>query len=150
MARVDTAGPFSRFAGVDRTIAVLDGDGILLAFDGREAKRIDRRAEPFAFPADVAVEASLLGGTTLDFNVMTRRGRYRHSVTRARYDAREPLATPGDVTIVFVAEGSALAERGATRVPLGTHDALIVEGRGALEISPATPVELLAVSLWRD
>jgi environmental stress-induced protein Ves len=152
MARVETAGPFSRFAAVDRSIAILDGDGIVLAFEEGEVTRLDRRAEPFAFPADVAAFASLIGGPTLDFNVMTRRGRYRHVVTRAHFDEREGLPTRGDLTVVFVVAGNAVCEReqGGTRAQVGPHDALVLEGGGAIQITPATPVELLAVGLWRD
>ncbi|TIN81446.1 MAG: HutD family protein, partial [Mesorhizobium sp.] len=30
MARVELSGPFSQFAGIDRTLAVLEGEGIVL------------------------------------------------------------------------------------------------------------------------
>ncbi len=112
MARVDTAGPFSRFGGVDRSLAILDGGAIVLAIEGRGAVRLDRSAAPFAFPADVAVTATLDGGGLEDFNVMTRRGHYRHLLTRAAYDAAVSLPRLGELTVHVVAEGAADATRG--------------------------------------
>ena len=155
VARVAAGGPFSRFAGVDRSIAILAGEGIVLEIDATGPTRLDRRSQPFAFPADVAVTASLLGDAIEDFNVMTRRGRWRHRLVRVRHGAEatiQDLGDPADVSLLFVVAGSAVAERGGLRERLAPRDTLIFElGRGGpLELSPSPEAELLAVSLWRD
>ena len=67
-------GPFSIFPGIDRTIVLLDGEGMRLrSADGRVVHRLDEPHEPFAFSGDVAVDCTLIGGASSDFNVMTRR-----------------------------------------------------------------------------
>ncbi|WP_427185178.1 HutD family protein [Bordetella bronchialis] len=82
VARIDAGGPFSRFAGVDRVITLLSGDGVLLrgGFPGGE-HALTRPLAPFAFPGDVDVDCALQGGPSEDFNVMSRRGRARARVT---------------------------------------------------------------------
>ncbi|MEJ8822095.1 HutD family protein [Variovorax humicola] len=72
IATIAASGPLSAFDGVDRTIMLLDGDGVLLQGDG-VAHRLDRPNTPFAFSGDVPLDCTLLGGTSSDFNVMSRR-----------------------------------------------------------------------------
>ncbi|MDP3320318.1 MAG: HutD family protein, partial [Bosea sp. (in: a-proteobacteria)] len=74
MAQVDADGPFSVFIAIDRTLCVLKGKGIRLAFGDGEAVTLDAASAPFAFAADRAVEGVLLDGPIVDLNVMSRRG----------------------------------------------------------------------------
>ena len=76
IARIAAPGPFSRFAGVARTIVLLDGDGVRLrAGDAAIDHRLDAPLVPFDFAGEVALDCELLGRESRDFNVMTRRGR---------------------------------------------------------------------------
>jgi environmental stress-induced protein Ves len=81
MAGVVEPGPFSAFAGVDRTLSVLTGNGIVLDIEGR-AITLVRDSRPLSFPADVRVHGAPIDGPISDLNVMTRRGRCQHSVLR--------------------------------------------------------------------
>ncbi|MGO8998715.1 MAG: HutD family protein [Polyangiaceae bacterium] len=149
MAQVGASGPFSRFPGVDRSIAILEGEGFLLVVEGRGETRLDRGAAPLSFPADVDISATLVGGSTEDLNVMTRRGRYRHLLTRARFDAPTTVASLGDVTILVVARGMAAVRRACLTEELAPRDALVFEGGAPLELLPHAEVELLTADLWR-
>jgi environmental stress-induced protein Ves len=72
IADIDGDGPFSGFAGYDRQMALVDGNGIRL--HGTDiALRLAPGDDPIAFSGDVPVHASLLDGASRDFNVMTRR-----------------------------------------------------------------------------
>lgn len=73
LATVDRPGPFSVFPGIDRQIMLLGGDGLHLRSPGWE-HRLDQRWQPFAFSGDDAVDGAMLGGTSMDFNLMLRRG----------------------------------------------------------------------------
>jgi environmental stress-induced protein Ves len=148
MARVAAAGPFSRFAGVDRSLAIVAGDGMTLAIEGRGAVTLDRRSPPLAFPADVPVAATLAGGPVDDFNVMTRRARWRHLLSRVVYDAPASFACLGDRALLFVVEGSAVAERAGASERLAARDALLLERGAPVTLAPGPRVELLAVDLW--
>ena len=79
IASVAASGPFSRFAGVDRTIMLLKGDGLRLQAPGLD-HRLDTLHAPFAFSGDTALDCTLLGGESTDLNAMGRRTRGRAGV----------------------------------------------------------------------
>lgn len=72
IATIAAGGPFSVFPGVDRTIMLLEGDGVRLRADGFD-QSLDVLNEPFAFDGEVVVDCTLLGGASTDFNLMVRR-----------------------------------------------------------------------------
>lgn len=83
MASVAHDGPFSRFEGVDRTLAVLTGHGMDLEIEGMGRRSLTAGSDPLAFPADAPTGARLHDGAITDLNVMTRRGVCRHRVALA-------------------------------------------------------------------
>jgi environmental stress-induced protein Ves len=81
IARIAVAGPFSIFDGVDRHIMLLDGDGVRLqSVEAGIDHALDKPYQPFVFNGDVAIDCTLLGGASSDFNVMVRRGLWRAEV----------------------------------------------------------------------
>jgi environmental stress-induced protein Ves len=129
MATVAADGPFSIFPEIDRTLCVLSGNGISLALHGRASLALDRHSAPFSFPADIPAVARLTDGPIADFNVMTRRTGWRHTVERHRMDAGMeiglgPSATP---TIVFCQRGVVHAHAAADIYALTLHATLLVE-----------------------
>ncbi|TXK27106.1 HutD family protein [Ottowia sp. GY511] len=79
VASITQAGPFSAFPGVDRTIALLDGDGVWLKGDGVD-HHLATPFAPFAFSGDTPLACELLGDVSTDFNVMSRRASGRAAV----------------------------------------------------------------------
>ncbi|SFB68840.1 hypothetical protein SAMN05216344_101231 [Polaromonas sp. OV174] len=78
IASIAAAGPFSVFESVDRCIMLLDGDGVRLrSADGSIDHLLAQPLQPFAFSGDAAVDCTLLGGPSSDFNVMARRDQWR-------------------------------------------------------------------------
>lgn len=78
LARVTQAGPFSRFAGVDRVIALYSGGGMLLRNASTGAQhRLDQTLQPLAFAGEDEILGELLDGPCSDINLMLRRGRWR-------------------------------------------------------------------------
>ncbi|MFT3717514.1 HutD family protein [Pseudorhodoferax sp.] len=94
IARIAASGPFSVFAGVDRVITLLDGDGVRLHGEGVD-HRLATPLVPFAFSGDTAIDCTLLGGASSDFNVMTRRGRLRAELQVLRGAGVLPAAPHG-------------------------------------------------------
>ncbi len=82
IAEVASAGPFSRFPGIDRVLTVIRGHGLSLAVEGRGATTLSASSPPYAFPGDTACAAVLGDGTIRDLNVMTRRGAWSADVRR--------------------------------------------------------------------
>src|SRR6187549_1495378 len=69
VADVSVNGPFSRFPGVQRWFAVLDGAGVVLTI-GNTEHRLDAGSDAFSFRGDVAVRCRLVDGPTRDLNLM--------------------------------------------------------------------------------
>jgi environmental stress-induced protein Ves len=105
VATIAADGAFSAFPGVDRSITLLQGGGVRLrdADDAGFEHRLDVRCAPFAFDGGRALQATLLAGESLDFNVMIRRGRCRADVRVAR---QETTIQPQARGLVHVAAGA--------------------------------------------
>jgi uncharacterized protein len=73
VAEVDASGPFSRFDGVDRWFAVLEGAGVQLDVQG-QTQRVTQDSAPFYFDGGAETHCTLVDGRTQDFNLMVRRG----------------------------------------------------------------------------
>ena len=82
MASVANDGAFSSFPEIDRTLSILSGHGMALTIDGAAPVLLTMESDPLRFAADVPVDATLVDGAITDLNVMTRRGRFAHSVAR--------------------------------------------------------------------
>lgn len=74
IATIAASGPFSVFPGVDRTIMLLEGDGVRLQ-SARFDHSLDTPHAPFAFDGEAVVDCTLRGGPSTDFNLMVRRAR---------------------------------------------------------------------------
>jgi environmental stress-induced protein Ves len=81
-AEVNAPGRFSTFPGVDRNILVWKGNGLLLHSNGGGVFALTSDAEPHSFRGEDEIEATLIDGPTIDFNVMVRRGRCTAAVNR--------------------------------------------------------------------
>ena len=96
VATIARSGPFSRFAGVDRVITLLTGDGVHLRQPETGIDHLLEQAlQPFAFAGDGGMDCDLLGGASSDFNLMTRRGRWRGAVRVLRSPALLPARPAG-------------------------------------------------------
>ncbi len=148
MARVDGDGPFSAFPGVERTLTVLEGAGIRLQIEGREAVELTPASAPYAFPADVPTSATLLAGPITDFNVMTRRGHARQRVHRETLSSRYLAMPGGPATLVFCLEGSLSASSATDTLTVGKRDTLWFGlDDGPVAMTPDGRATLLAVEL---
>jgi len=72
IATIAADGAFSLFAGIDRVITLLEGEGVELHAKGKYQQTLNRN-QPFRFAGEDEIACRLLGGVSSDFNVMTRR-----------------------------------------------------------------------------
>ncbi|RWC38850.1 MAG: HutD family protein [Mesorhizobium sp.] len=146
MARVELSGPFSQFAGIDRTLAVLEGEGIVLEIAGYPPTSINRATALFSFPADVQTSATLIGGPITDLNVMTRRSRVTHSVERLVISAPVEIRTGAGTTLILCLDGDVIVP--AEPVRLGPFDALLSGSeRTSLLVQPAHEATLFVIRI---
>lgn len=124
LATVGASGPFSVFPGIDRTIAVLEGDGMQLTVDGKQEPALLVESPPFAFSGDAEVQADCLGGETLDLNMMSRRGRFVHRMTKIVVSDARTLPIPAE-TVAVVFRDEALVAVDSVRSDVGLGDVLV-------------------------
>lgn len=128
MAGVAVDGPFSIFPGIDRTLSILEGEGLLLSVEGGKPVLLTQASDPFAFPADVAVSASLAGGPVTDLNVMTRRSALAHRVTRLAVDGPQSLELSASAGLLFCHRGSLQGKIGGKPFSLRGGETLLFDG----------------------
>ncbi|WP_375768355.1 HutD family protein [Archangium gephyra] len=106
IATVGASGPFSVFPGVDRTLMILDGAGVVLTIHGERDVVLDRRWQPFAFPGEAEIQCRLLGGSVRDFNLMVDRAVARGSLEVVQLAPGETRTLAGARTVLLhVLEG---------------------------------------------
>lgn len=127
LATIEKDGAFSSFPGVDRTLALVEGHGMLLEIDGEPTLVTD--TEPVvAFDGSSQVTAKLSRGGSTDFNAMTRSERCYHTFGRRRLSGDSTFVARADVTVLFLAEGDALELRNEKeRIGLVRYDAVVLE-----------------------
>lgn len=148
MARMETDGPFSLFPGIDRTLAILQGEGVTLEIADLGEIKITQLTPPASFPGDHATQARLLGGPITDLNVMSRRGRYRHRLRFMRIDGAASLTADADV-LVLLCLGEAQVGLGDEFCGLKSGDAALlsdVKGR-TISLRAAPPAALWMVDI---
>jgi environmental stress-induced protein Ves len=112
IAEIGADGPFSAFAGCERSLVLLEGAGMELRIDGAPTL-VDRRGQVLAFDGESPVQCRLLDGPTRDFNVITRRGRASHRVLfRPLVGPMVLFPEPGVSWLVHVVSGHASQQQG--------------------------------------
>lgn len=122
MAPVVSDGPFSVFPGIDRTLSILTGDGMMLSVEGMAPTVLGRKSMPFSFAGDAKTEAVLQAGPITDLNVMTRRGRFSHRVMRAEQDGEIGFSAEATLVILVVTGKAQVSQ-----VELDPLDAVILD-----------------------
>lgn len=140
LATISQSGPFSCFPGIDRSLALVDGDGVLLDF-GDERFVLSPSEPLIEFAGEDTVHATVTGALTTDFNVMTRRGRCRHRLEPVVVRGQVTLARRSGTTLLFLADGESLAlSSPRERIAMVRYDVVVLEDDEvwALEASLAT------------
>lgn len=137
LATISQDGPFSTFPGIDRTLALVDGDGVLLDF-GDERVVLSPSEPLIEFAGEEQVHATVTGANTTDFNVMTRRGRCRHRLEACVVRGTEEFTRRGATTLLFLADGESLTVCSAReRIAMVRYDVLVLEGEAAWSLEAA-------------
>ncbi|MBK6322373.1 MAG: HutD family protein [Burkholderiales bacterium] len=97
VAEVAADGPFSRFEGVTRWFAVLQGAGVVLrvqtpsdtATPGATTHRLTVHDAPLCFDGAAATDCQLIDGPTQDFNLMLRHACLPARMVRVHANAEE-------------------------------------------------------------
>jgi len=146
MAQVSFDGAFSSFPGIDRTLLILEGEGITLNVSERTFC-FDRQSV-HSFPGDQPTSAILTNGPIVDLNVMSRRGIVRHAVQRIKILSPQVFSA-SPCRLLFVERGTLTARSDATTETLAERDTLLIDAHtSAVTIDSETPADLISISFW--
>ncbi|PTB23844.1 histidine utilization protein HutD [Paraburkholderia caribensis] len=147
VADVAQAGPFSRFAGIDRTLVLLSGAGMLLDEAGGATHTLREPLDIARFEGEMAIDARLIDGATRDFNLMVRRGAATGDVAIWRDPTHTQL--DADVVLLFCAQGElhVATDNAANTTTLVTMDTLRIDHARALSCEVTGKGALLAISI---
>lgn len=132
LAHVASDGPFSIFAGYDRHLVVVEGEGMRLALP--DGERTLAPLVPVSFSGDDPSHGTLVRGPVRDFNLMVDRARASGSLacpeisTPTRFEV-----APGETCILHVLQGSLETA--------GEGDTLVAEA--PFDVTPRTPTRLV-------
>ena len=108
VAEVASNGMFSKFEGVQRWFAVLDGAGVQLTFGTDSQAKIHQltsNSTPFCFDGSLSVDCQLLDGATQDFNLMVRRDQAESQMERVSGICKFSIK-PAKVVAVYSINGT--------------------------------------------
>jgi environmental stress-induced protein Ves len=130
IADIEASGGFSSFAGYQRIITVLQGDGMRLTVDGHDSRPLVP-FDAFAFSGESHVGCALLGGPIRDFNLIYAPDRYRARLQWFNGGTR--LFSAASALMVFSAQTDLpVMISGQSPVSLGRYDCLRLSGNERL------------------
>lgn len=129
IADIQASGAFSSFAGYQRIITVLQGDGMRLLVDGQPSRPL-LPFDGFAFDGASEVDCQLIGGPIRDFNLIYAPQRYR---ARLQWlEGFNRVHTSASTVLLFAGSQAVDVKAGQQALQLGLHDCLQLEGNDTL------------------
>lgn len=136
IAHLEMAGPFSLFPGIERRLAVLEGQ-LELTVDGRPPLILTSESAPLVFSGETPASGSPLGARVTDLNVMTRIGCCAARLER-RGAAIAPARVAGHTALLLALTGLEVAADGAP-MQLARLDALSLTAGTSLSFAARPP-----------
>ncbi len=137
-ASVHVNGPFSDFPQVDRSLAILSGDGLILHGDSERKSStsitLTSADLPYQFAGETPIFAELCSGPVVDLNLMTRRDICQHFMQKLTGGEHYVLATDAQQLLLYCAAGNASVTGGE---PMQTGDLILKEEeheRGGIDL----------------
>lgn len=163
IATVGSSGPFSFFPGVDRTLVLLNGKGMILELDSEDGERgeeekvklvVDTKLQKICFRGETPIHCELLDEKEVeDFNLMADREEVKTELKILRFleRKRETIAmnageaTPPDLIFLYVVDGAVTVQ--ATRLP--SRHVLVIEPSESTLLIEADEMSSVIVILAR-
>jgi hypothetical protein len=149
-ARIERGGPFSVFAGVDRSLIVTSGEGVTLTRGDGGRTTLGVGDAPLEFRGEEPIVASLVGGAVADLGVMTRRELLRQRTRRVTLDSDASVRCAGAATVIITLSGDLTACSCQAQAVLARGDVVtLTPDDDPSVLHPAAPgAEVLLVELF--
>ncbi|MES2068931.1 MAG: HutD family protein [Pseudomonadota bacterium] len=132
-AVVSSSGPFSHFAGIDRSLALLQGQALDLQVDSVSSLELTPASAIFRFRGEQQVYATLAQATVVDLNVMTRRNRYSHQLLRLSGSTSHEIQRQATLVLLYCLRGEGCIEIDDALVRMQPGDLLMLERQDKLD-----------------
>jgi len=127
IAEIERDAAFSTFAGIDRELLLLAGNGLRLRFEDGETVELQPPHDKYRFAGERAVIGELVDGVTQDFNLMWRRDRVQAELWhRPLVGPMVIFAEPHATWVVHLIAGQARFADDSGLPPLATGDTAIL------------------------
>lgn len=150
-AQVAVDGAFSSFPSIDRSLAVLAGNGVCLQRADGQREMLLSSGAIAVFGGEEAISAQLLDGPITDLNLMTRRGVWKHELQLLEWQGEQALQNDAEILLLWNAAPEALhyqLPEGGQQV-LAAHSGVLLENeQGRLTLESDQP-SLLYVGRMR-
>lgn len=150
-AQVAVDGAFSSFPGIDRSLAVLAGNGVCLQRADGQREMLLSGGAIAVFGGEEAISAHLLDGPITDLNLMTRRGVWKHELQLLEWQGKQPLQNDAEILLLWNAAPEALhyqLPEGGQQVLAAHSGVLLANEQGRLTLESDQP-SLLYVGRMR-
>jgi environmental stress-induced protein Ves len=101
VAQIDSSGPFSDFAGYERKMVLLRGNGIALEFGSGDRSTLRSVGDWVEFDGAMSTRCELLDGPCMDLNLMVCKS--LHTAARVEFlnEPQRLAAIHGETTLIF-------------------------------------------------
>lgn len=132
VAEIDADVAFSTFPGVERSLVLLQGEGLRLHVEDHSVATVEPPHGRYDFPGERAVRAALHAGPVHVFNLMWRRARIQAELWRRPLVGSMVLfAAPDEQWLVHVLAGHAAIGDDAGVLHLSAADSALIAPRAA-------------------
>jgi uncharacterized protein len=154
LATVAASGPFSDFAGYQRSVTLIDGEGFKLGIGGQDPVVLDWPGATALFPGSAPAQCELLKGPATDLSLMVREPGAIVSVVRIHNAGTltVPLdpGTPGTLKALFcLSAGTVLGTDVRAQIRLTVHDTVLLDHQAttvSLDPSPGMSIDALLLT----
>ncbi|WP_394781203.1 HutD family protein [Undibacterium sp.] len=145
VATIDGIGPFSEFAGVDRSLCLLSDAPLQLLVD--EVRfRLDTSQPVLRFSGEARVRAEAAAAPHTVLNVMSRRDCFAHTLHRFDgHDGQHVALDAAAAHLLFVRSGACRLQ--GHPWSLQQYDAALVADETQIVLQTAVPAELILVTI---
>lgn len=103
-------GPFSIYPNIDRTLSIIDGENLILTLNNNQLINLNKNSPPYSFSGEIPIICQIHEDILIDFNVMTKRDKFRHIVQRfILKNDQTPMNISNDnqdIIFILVAQGN--------------------------------------------
>lgn len=148
IAQLDTSAGFSIYPGIERCLAVLQGEMVMVR-PPHAPLTLTPHSDPVRFAGSDVVEGEVVHGPVLDLNAMCKASHWRASLRRMRWSTFSAVPIMAPAVLCSISHEIDIEIHGSSS-RLNLYDAVIVQSDEVLHIKANRPVEAFLIEFRRQ